>query len=66
MIAALEKSDDDNSRSVLTDFSGLIRTLLLRFPPKPPFEAKYNIIKIYLSVIKKCKIKPERFFQIFF
>lgn len=50
IINLLEKEASDDDKDILSDFSGLIRTLLLRFPPKPPFEAKYNNIKIALSV----------------
>lgn len=59
VIQLLEKDDDDNTRAVLSDFTGLIRTLLLRFPPKSPYEAKYNIIKISLSKLQNSFFDEE-------
>ena len=50
IIQDLEKYEDDKTREVLSDFCGLIKILLVRFPAKPPFEVKHNNIKLAVSV----------------
>lgn len=50
MLVLQKDMDHEEKKTICLDFAGLIRNLIIRFPPKTAYAAKYNAIKLILLV----------------